>query len=187
MVNWRKSTHSGANGGACIEVASADVITVRDTVDRGGFALSVNPSAWATFVNGLRKAQLSADSTRGSPGRNLARAFLCFGMPLDGPRIDAGALPGHGWHDSLGRDQGLARVPPKTGRGSAGGWCWQSQRADPAVTCAGSSWSSNRAVSEHAAWSWSRHGWQIIGEPLFPGSGRGAAVAGTLSSPMTRL
>jgi hypothetical protein len=32
--NWRKSTYSDANGGDCIEVASSDIIMVRDTVDR---------------------------------------------------------------------------------------------------------------------------------------------------------
>ena len=56
-MDWRKSTYSNANGGDCVEVASADVITVRDTVDRGGPQLSVSPSAWAAFVGGLRKAQ----------------------------------------------------------------------------------------------------------------------------------
>ena len=38
MGNWRKSTHSDANGGDCIEVASTDIIMIRDTADRGGAA-----------------------------------------------------------------------------------------------------------------------------------------------------
>jgi hypothetical protein len=34
--NWRKSSYSGDNGGACVEVASADAVLVRDTTDRSG-------------------------------------------------------------------------------------------------------------------------------------------------------
>jgi hypothetical protein len=50
MGDWRKSSYSDANGGACVEVASDDVIMVRDTTDRDGFTLSVPPSAWARFL-----------------------------------------------------------------------------------------------------------------------------------------
>jgi hypothetical protein len=35
-LNWRKSSYSGGNGGACVEVASYDgTIFVRDTKDHG--------------------------------------------------------------------------------------------------------------------------------------------------------
>jgi Domain of unknown function (DUF397) len=35
-LNWRKSSYSGGNGGACVEVASHDgTIFVRDTKDHG--------------------------------------------------------------------------------------------------------------------------------------------------------
>ena len=35
--NWRKSSYSGDNGGACVEIASsAEAVLVRDTTDRGG-------------------------------------------------------------------------------------------------------------------------------------------------------
>jgi hypothetical protein len=54
MGNWRKSSHSDANGGQCVEVASDDVIMVRDTTDRGGFTLSVSEAAWAAFLGTLR-------------------------------------------------------------------------------------------------------------------------------------
>ena len=54
MGNWRKSTYSGASGGDCIEVASGDVILVRDTGDRGGATLSVPFSAWLRFVASLK-------------------------------------------------------------------------------------------------------------------------------------
>ena len=50
MGNWRKSTHSDANGGDCIEVTSTDAIMVRDTKDRGGFVLIVSAKAWQKFI-----------------------------------------------------------------------------------------------------------------------------------------
>ena len=53
-VNWRKSSYSGANGGECVEVARMPAaVTVRDTQDRGGYVLSVPPSAWRTFISTL--------------------------------------------------------------------------------------------------------------------------------------
>jgi hypothetical protein len=53
MGNWRKSTYSDANGGDCVEVASTDVITVRDTTDRGGGVLVVSTEAWQEFTASL--------------------------------------------------------------------------------------------------------------------------------------
>ena len=50
MGDFRKSSYSDANGGACVEVASDDVVMVRDTTDRGGFMLSVPASAWTRFL-----------------------------------------------------------------------------------------------------------------------------------------
>lgn len=40
MDESRKSTYSGANGGDCVEVASADLIMVRDTTELGGPVLT---------------------------------------------------------------------------------------------------------------------------------------------------
>lgn len=54
MGNWRKSTHSDANGGDCIEVASTDVIMVRDTTDRGGTVLMASAEAWQRFTASLK-------------------------------------------------------------------------------------------------------------------------------------
>jgi hypothetical protein len=49
--NWRTATYSGANGGECVEVASAaDAVMVRDTKNREGGTLSVPASAWRAFV-----------------------------------------------------------------------------------------------------------------------------------------
>jgi len=50
MGDWRKSTHSDANGGDCVEVASTDVMIVRDTTDRDGTVLTVTAEAWQRFT-----------------------------------------------------------------------------------------------------------------------------------------
>ncbi|MFG1803654.1 DUF397 domain-containing protein [Micromonospora carbonacea] len=56
QARWRKSTRSGNNGGACVEVADnlPGVVLVRDTKDRAGGTLAFMPDAWAGFV-GLAK------------------------------------------------------------------------------------------------------------------------------------
>jgi hypothetical protein len=54
-MDWRKSSFSGANGGACLETASDDgVILVRDTAKRDGITLSVPADAWQAFTASLR-------------------------------------------------------------------------------------------------------------------------------------
>ena len=52
--NWRKSSHSGSNGGECVEVASTDVIMVRDSTDRSGPMLAFSAPAWSTFTATLK-------------------------------------------------------------------------------------------------------------------------------------
>jgi hypothetical protein len=54
MGNWRKSTYSGANGGDCVEVASTDVIMVRDTKDRADAMLTMPVEAWQVFTASLK-------------------------------------------------------------------------------------------------------------------------------------
>jgi hypothetical protein len=55
MGQWRKSTYSDANGGDCVETASADgVILVRDTANRDGLALGFSHEAWTAFTDSLR-------------------------------------------------------------------------------------------------------------------------------------
>ena len=53
-MDWRKSSYSGANGGQCVEVASADAIMVRDTTDRDGGTLAFTADAWLRFTSKLR-------------------------------------------------------------------------------------------------------------------------------------
>jgi hypothetical protein len=54
MGNWRKSTYSDANGGDCIEVASADDVMVRDTTDRDGTMLTIPIESWQKFTASLK-------------------------------------------------------------------------------------------------------------------------------------
>ena len=53
-MDWRKSSYSGANGGDCVEVASAEGVAVRDTTDREGVTLEFSTAAWKQFTRRLR-------------------------------------------------------------------------------------------------------------------------------------
>ena len=54
MGDWRKSSYSDGNGGACVEAATGnDTILVRDTTDRDGVTLSVPADAWQRFTGSL--------------------------------------------------------------------------------------------------------------------------------------
>ncbi|MEO3746018.1 DUF397 domain-containing protein [Plantactinospora sp. B5E13] len=50
---WRKSTRSGTNQGACVEVADnlPGRVLVRDTKDRDGGTLVFGPAGWQAFVD----------------------------------------------------------------------------------------------------------------------------------------
>lgn len=55
-MDWRKSSHSGANGGSCVEVAgAARVVLVRDTKDRDGRTLAFSAEAWRAFAERLKR------------------------------------------------------------------------------------------------------------------------------------
>jgi Domain of unknown function (DUF397) len=55
MDGWRKSTYSDANGGQCLETASAQgQVLVRDTTDRDGVTLSIPAEVWQRFTSTLR-------------------------------------------------------------------------------------------------------------------------------------
>ena len=51
---WRKSSYSGANGGECVEVATAGAVLVRDTADRGGPVLTFTTDVWRAFTAAIR-------------------------------------------------------------------------------------------------------------------------------------
>jgi uncharacterized protein DUF397 len=55
---WRKSSRSGDNGGACVEVARnfPGVVAVRDSKDPHGPALVVSKDEWTRFVAEVRAA-----------------------------------------------------------------------------------------------------------------------------------
>ncbi|WP_326560748.1 DUF397 domain-containing protein [Micromonospora sp. NBC_01796] len=59
-ARWRKSTRSGGNGGACVEVATnlPDVVAVRDSKDPYGVALTFAPNQWVDFVAAIKIAHL---------------------------------------------------------------------------------------------------------------------------------
>ena len=48
--DWRKSSHSGDNGGECVEVCAAGAVLVRDTTDRSGTMLAFTAEAWQAFI-----------------------------------------------------------------------------------------------------------------------------------------
>jgi Domain of unknown function (DUF397) len=52
--NWRKSSYSADNGGACVEVAAAEDVLVRDTTDRPGTVLTFAADAWRVFTKTIR-------------------------------------------------------------------------------------------------------------------------------------
>jgi hypothetical protein len=51
---WRKSSHSDANGGDCVEVTVGDAVMIRDTANRDGVTLSVTAGAWSAFLATIR-------------------------------------------------------------------------------------------------------------------------------------
>lgn len=55
-AKWRKSSRSGANGNACVEVADnlPGVVGLRDSKDRGGPVLALPRGGWAAFVAGIK-------------------------------------------------------------------------------------------------------------------------------------
>jgi hypothetical protein len=56
-VTWRKSSHSGGNGGDCVEVGvptGVDRVLVRDTKDRQGPVLAFTPQVWRRFAERVK-------------------------------------------------------------------------------------------------------------------------------------
>jgi hypothetical protein len=62
-TRWRKSSYSGGNGGACIEIATrgpADHILVKDSKDTTGATLQFSPDAWRRFAAAVRTPPASS-------------------------------------------------------------------------------------------------------------------------------
>jgi hypothetical protein len=55
-ADWQKSSYSSANGGNCVEVAGdgAGVVAVRDSKDPAGPALVFSPADWSAFIASLK-------------------------------------------------------------------------------------------------------------------------------------
>ena len=54
-VRWRKSSYSGSNGGACVEVGTAVLaVTVRDSKDPDGPLLAFAADAWTAFAEQVK-------------------------------------------------------------------------------------------------------------------------------------
>jgi Domain of unknown function (DUF397) len=63
-TRWRKSSYSGGNGGACIEIATRrhdGHILVRDSKDSTGGTLRFSPDAWRRFAAQLKRRPLAPD------------------------------------------------------------------------------------------------------------------------------
>ena len=59
-LSWRKSTYSGSNGGACVEVAAdapEAVVAVRDSKDPQGPVLTFSRAAWQSFTSRLKAGE----------------------------------------------------------------------------------------------------------------------------------
>ncbi|KOV11599.1 hypothetical protein ADK60_34425 [Streptomyces sp. XY431] len=55
---WFKSSHSGGEGGNCVEVAEVvDTVLVRDSKDKSGPKLAFSPNAWRSFVEFARSVR----------------------------------------------------------------------------------------------------------------------------------
>lgn len=58
-ARWRKSTHSGQNGG-CVEVARnlPGIVAVRDSKDPDGPKLAISPRDWAALLKLIKEGQI---------------------------------------------------------------------------------------------------------------------------------
>ena len=61
---WRKSSFSGGNGGACVEVAivpagteGGGAVALRDSKDPSGPALLFSPDEWREFTRAVRHGE----------------------------------------------------------------------------------------------------------------------------------
>jgi hypothetical protein len=59
-ADWSKSTHSGGNGGNCVQVARnmPGIVAVRDSKDPAGPALVFGPADWRAFTARVKAGEL---------------------------------------------------------------------------------------------------------------------------------
>jgi len=56
-VAWRKSSYSGDNGGACVEVGTTGpAVTIRDSTHPNGPQLAFPADTWKAFTDQLKAA-----------------------------------------------------------------------------------------------------------------------------------
>jgi len=54
-IAWRKSSYSGDNGGACVEVGTADpAVAVRDSKHPDGAPLAFAADTWKAFTDQVK-------------------------------------------------------------------------------------------------------------------------------------
>ncbi|MFI1710615.1 DUF397 domain-containing protein [Streptomyces griseoruber] len=100
MTTWIKSSHSGDNGGNCIEVSPdfPAVVPVRDSKTPDGPILLIPRSAWAVFVAEVRAFPDGPGADEDAIKRRKRASFLGWlaegGLPdLTGP-VEASASAG---------------------------------------------------------------------------------------------
>ncbi|MER5629791.1 DUF397 domain-containing protein [Streptomyces nitrosporeus] len=61
LTGWRKSTHSGNEGGSCVEVIDhhPTAVPVRDSKAPHGPALLIPAASWTSFVTALKDGRLT--------------------------------------------------------------------------------------------------------------------------------
>jgi hypothetical protein len=54
-IAWRKSSHSGSNGGACVEIGTASpAVAVRDSKHPDGPLLAFAVNIWKAFIEQVK-------------------------------------------------------------------------------------------------------------------------------------
>jgi Domain of unknown function (DUF397) len=58
-AHWRKSSYSGTNGGACVEVATnlTGVVAVRDSKNVAVPELEITDRAWSAFIADIKRGE----------------------------------------------------------------------------------------------------------------------------------
>jgi hypothetical protein len=61
-AEWRKSTRSNGQGGACVEVALnlPGIVALRDSKNPQGAALVLTPADWKAFLSGIRNGEFDS-------------------------------------------------------------------------------------------------------------------------------